>query len=339
METRGRLVLIACESGRVFARRVADALEKIVQAGERSSFQGIADTTEVHFANREVKTVLNESVRGSDVYVIQCIDDPESDRSVNDNLMAVLTALGAAQQADADCITAILPQFPYARQERKKAREGITARQVARFIEISGADRVLTIDLHAQAVGGFFERVPLDNLHASKPMLEYFSKVHDLKNIIVVSPDVGSADRARFLSRRLKCDMAICDKERDYSKPGVVRTTRLVGDVRGRDVLMMDDMIATGGSIIEAAMTCRRSGAKDIYLGCTFPFFNGNAVERLDEAYRQGLFKMLLGTDAVYRRPEFARAHPWYREVSVAPLFAQVIHNINYRTSVSRLLQ
>lgn len=338
MEHRGRLSIVACESGRVFAGRVATALERIVQEEESTPFSGLIQSTEVMFPNKEVKTVINESVRGDDVYIIQCVDDPESARSVNDNLMALFTALNAARQADADRITAVVPQFPYARQERKKAREGITARQVARFMEISGADRVISLDVHAEAIGGFFERAVLDDLHGSKPIIDHFKRIHSLENLVVVSPDVGSADRARFISRMLECDMAIADKERDYSKPGTVKSSRLVGDVKGRDVLMVDDMIATGGSIIEAASTCKRLGARDIYLGCSLPFFNGQAVERLERAYREGIFKLCMGTDAVNRGEAFLRANPWYAEVTVAPLFARVLFNVNRRRSVSRLL-
>jgi len=339
MDNRGRLSLIACGSGKVFAERVAVELDTIMRAEEGEPFTGLIDSSEIFFANREVKTVINESVRGDDVYVVQFFDDPESPRSVNDNLMALLTAINAAHQADAERITVVIPQFPYARQERKKARESITARQVCRFIEISGATRTITLDLHSPAIGGFFERATLDDLHASKPLNEYFKTIHNLQNLTVVSPDVGSAERARTLSRALGCDMAICDKERDYSRPGTVKMVRLVGDVKDRDVLMVDDMIATGGSIIEAAATCKRLGARDIYLGCSLPFFNGNAIERLEAAYREGVFKLLMGTDSVPRGPAFMQSHPWYREVSVAPLLARVIFNINRRLSVSSLLR
>jgi len=338
MENRGRLRLVACESGRVFANRIAEALSRLMEKEEGKPFEGLVDASEVVFANQEIKTQLNQSVRGDDVYIVQCMDDPLSPRSVNDNLMALCTALDAAHQGDAECITAVVPQFPYARQERKKAREGITARQVARFMEISGADRVLAVDLHAEAICGFFDRATLDSLKATQVLLDHFNATHSLQNLTVVSPDIGSADRARFLSRKLGCSIAICDKERDYSQPGVVKSSRLVGEVRDRDVLMVDDMIATGGSIIEAAATCRKAGARDVYLGCTHAFFNGDAVARLDKAYAEGIFKKVIGTDAVVRGEAFARAHPWYEEVSIAPLFAQVIYSINRRQSVSSLI-
>lgn len=343
MDNRGRLRVLTCDSGRMFALRVMRALEEILEKEEGRSGStcfSLTETTEVSFPNGEVKTVINESIRGDDVYVIQCVDDPLRSRSINDNLMALLTCINAALHSDADRITAVVPQFPYARQERKKARESITAKQICRFIEISGANHVITLDIHSEAIGGFFEHSTLDNLHATKPLLTYFRAIHpNLDDLTVVSPDVGSAERARFLSRKLGCQLAICDKERDYSRPGVIKQSRLVGKVSNRDVLIMDDMIATGGSIIEAATICKEKGANDIYLGCGLPFFNGNAVARFHEAYQKGLFKLVMGTDAVYRGEAFIESTPWYAEVSVAPLFAQVIYSINRRRSVSALLR
>lgn len=338
MDHRGHLRLLACDSGREFCRRVAAELGTIVQGEADGPGHTMVDSQEIFFANWEVKTVLNESLRGADVYVFQLVDDPESERSVNDNLMALITAIDAARQADADRITAVVPQFPYARQERKKAREGITARQVARFLEISGAQNVLTLDLHSEAVAGFFERATLDNLRAEGVLLKAFTESNGLENLVVVSPDIGSADRARSLSRFLGCEIAICDKERDYSKPGVVKSTRLVGEVRGRNVLMVDDMIATGGSILEAAAVCQRAGAASVTLGCTHAFMNGDAVAKLERAWKEGTFTRLLGTDTVIRGEAFRQEHPWFREVTVAPLVAQVVYNLNRRRSVSRLM-
>lgn len=339
MNTRGPLSLIACDSGKVFASRISKALEKMAVGDNKKSFSGVKASSEVFFPNGEVKTVLNETVRGDDVYIVQCVDDPNSERSVNDNIMALMTAINAAKQSDAEYITVVLPQFPYARQERKKGREGITARQVCRFLEISGANRVISLDIHSEAVCGFFETATLDNIHSTKPMIDFFKSIHNLNNLTVVSPDMGSADRSRKLSRLLACDIAICDKERDYSKPGVVKNVRLVGNVEGRDVLMVDDMIATGGSILEAAASCKKFGAKNIYLGCSLPFFNGDALSRFSKAYSDGLFNFVMGTDAVERTDDFIENNSWYKEVSVAPLFARVIYHINKKQSVSTLLE
>lgn len=339
---RGRLTIMACDSGRAFAERVSAALNRITLRESGMPFRGMADASEIFFSNGEVKTMINESVRGDDIYIIQCVDDPTSPRSINDNLMALFTALDAAKQADAERITAVVPQFPYARQERKKGREGVTARQIAHFLESSGASRVISLDIHAEAIGGFFHTAILDDLHASGDLITAFQERvlggGPADKLCVVSPDVGSADKARYWSRALGCDMAIGDKERDYSRPGTVKKMRLVGEVAGKDVLLVDDIIDTGGSIVEATATCKRHGARDIYLAVTHPFLTGKAVERLDAAYAEGLFKRLFGTDAVMRSQEWMADHPWYDEVSVATLFAQVIYNINRKRSVSRLL-
>ena len=339
---RGRLTIVACESGKVFAERVSAALGRITLKESGMPFRGLADASEIFFSNGEVKTMINESVRGDDVYIIQCVDDPTSDRSINDNLMALFTALDAAKQADADRITAVVPQFPYSRQERKKGREGVTARQIAHFLEGSGATRVISLDIHADAIGGFFNDAILDDLHASTDLIEAFRqrvlKGAPANSVTVVSPDVGSAEKARYYSRALGCDMAIGDKERDYSQPNTVVTMRLVGEVKGKDVLLVDDIIDTGGSIVEAMATCKRQGAKDIYLAVTHPFLTGKAIPRLNAAYEEGMFKRMFGTDAVTRSLEWQAEHPWYSEVTVAPLFAKVIYNINRKRSVSSLL-
>jgi len=334
---RGRLRVIACASGRALAARIVAALAKIGDDRDHVDDQLVA-SNEVSFPNGEVKTVILDPVRGDDVYVVQCMQDPLTTRSTNDNLMALVTALNAAHQADADHITAVLPQFPYARQERKKEREGITAQQVARLIEIAGAQRVLTLDIHAQAISGFFDRATLDDLHASGPIQEFISKTYALDNLIVVSPDVGSADRARHYSNRFSTELAIVDKERDYSKPSTIARVRLVGEVRGKNVLMVDDIVDTAGTIIAGAELLKEKGALDIYLACSLAALNGQAVERLDKAYETGVIKTLIGTDAVYRGEAFMKAHPWYQEVSVAPLIASVLYHINTKKSVSSLL-
>jgi ribose-phosphate pyrophosphokinase len=336
---RGRLSLITCESGRAFAERVQTALQTVVQeaTGSRDTF--LRASNEIEFANGEFKTVISENIRGDDVYVFQCLDDPSSHRSVNDNLMALVTALHAASQSDAESITAVVPQYPYSRQERKKTREGITARVIANLLEDVGADRVITLDIHAPAIMGFFDRCVLENLHASGVILSYFKKQFPLDDLVVVAPDVGGADMARYYSNRVGCPLAIVDKQRDYSRQSVIESMRLVGDVEGRNVLMPDDMVATGGTLINACKHLRERGARRIVLACSLPFFNGKAVEIFDANHKEGLFEAMIGTDAVPRGPEFMQRHPWYHEVSVAGLFAQVVFNINQKLSVSELLK
>ena len=336
---RGRLSLLACDSGKPFASRVHEHLTEIVKVVDGETVSVARSSEEITFANGEFKTVIDENIRGDDVYIIQCLDDPLSDRSVNDNYMALLTALHAAHHSDADSITAVIPQFPYSRQERKKARESITARLVAAQLEDAGAQRVITLDIHAEAIEGFFERALMEDLHASKEIISFFRQNAKTDNLCVVAPDTGGANMARYYSNQFGSAFAVVDKARDYSKTSVVESMRLVGDVKGKTVIMPDDLVATGGTLMNACRLLKDNGAERIYLACSLPFFNGPAVERLDQGFEQGLFEMVVGTDAVWHGPAFCEQHAWYREVSVARLFAQVIFNINRRRSVSELLR
>lgn len=348
---RGRLSLISCTSGRDFAGKVE---KEILAAARRDPEEIPIDgavlraSKEVVFANGELKTVIDENVRGDDLYVIQCMDDPArrnhpdpiERRSINDNLIALCTAVNAAYQSDAESITAVIPQFCYSRQERKKTRECITARLVAAMLEEAGANRVLTLDIHAEAIQGFFQRAILEDLHASNHILKWFKDEIPTQDVVVVAPDTGSAERARHYAQKLGCQFAVVDKARDYSKPSEVESMRLVGDVRGRRVIMPDDLVATGGTLINACELLRgEHGAEEIYLSCSLPFFNGDAAEKLTKAHERGLFHSMVGTDAVSHPRSFQEEHPWYREVSIAPLFAQVILNINRKRSVSELLK
>ncbi len=337
---RGQLGIIACNSGRAFANSVVDYLKDKYKRDNREDRFRYVKTTETHFANGEIKTSIDEPIRGMDVYIIQLMDDPLSDLSVNDNLMALATAVNAAYNSDAGSITAVIPQFPNARQERRKGRESVTASMVSAFIEESGASRVLTIDIHAEAIAGFFHRARLDNLHASRQLMRAMCKrslIND--NTVVVAPDVGSAETARYYSRELKTDMALIVKERDYSKASVVVEARLVGSVEGRNVVIVDDMIATGGTLIAACAKLKELGAENIDVFCTFPFFNGDAVKKLDEAFANGTIHSVTGTNAVWRGEKFIADHPWYNEVSVTRLFAKVIYHINHMESISNILE
>jgi ribose-phosphate pyrophosphokinase len=341
LEDRGALCIMACNSGKGFASRVIKALNKISRKENKKSKYRLWNTEETVFPNGEIKVVINDYIRGNDVYIIQCVDDPLSDQSVNDNLMALTTAIHAAYQSDPDHITAVIPQYPYSRQERRKTREAISAKLVANLLEIAGAQRVITLDIHSEAIQGFFNYTKLEDLHASGEIVRFLKNKLKLSksNLIVAAPDVGSADRARHYSQIFKTNLAIVDKERNYRNPGKVLSMRLVGNVQGKDVLLVDDMIATGGTLLKAAELLKERGAKDIYVAVSLPFFNGNAVEQISQAYQDGIIKFVIGTDAVYWGEAFVRNYPWYKEVSIAPLFAKVIYNINKKRSVSSLLK
>ncbi len=336
---RGALSISACSSGIALAERIISALNKKMKHEAADVQIGRIGSNEITFANGEIKSEINENIRGDDHYIVQCFDDPQSNKSINDNLMSLLTAINAAYQSDADSITAVIPQYAYSRQERKKTREGITAKQIAQFIEISGADRVISLDVHAEAIMGFFTTATMEDLHASKTLIKHFIDNYNSDNLVITAPDVGGAEKARFYSKALQTDLAIVDKARDYSKTSTVESMRLVGEVADKNVLIPDDMIGTGGTMINAAKLLKDKGAKDIYITCSLPFFNGNAAELFSKAYEEGIIKRIIGTDAVFHGPDFIKKHEWFDEVSIASLFANVIYHINTKRSVSQLLR
>jgi ribose-phosphate pyrophosphokinase len=335
---RGKLGLLACDAGRPFAQRIVLSLREILEEeGEGGRFD-LGGSTEVWFANSEVKSVIEENIRGRDVYVVQSVFAPDG-RTINDNLLALCTLVDAARESDADSVTAVLPVFPYSRQDRRKAREGITARLVAQMLEAAGADRAITLDVHAEAIAGFFRQARLENLHASRIFIEHLRHTQALSDIVVAAPDIGSVGRARFFSKELGTEMVLIDKARNYRRVHSIESMRLVGSVRGKNVLVVDDMVDTGGTLLRSCELLREEGAREVILAVALPFFSGGAADRFDEAQRRGFFKRMLATDAVFHGPSFTSAHPWYEEVSVAPLFARVIFNINRRRSVSELLR
>ena len=346
---RGRLSMISCDAGRSFAKRVVSALrEEVVKEAKRGTLTdeavsrhlsqlSLRESREVWFANGEVKTEIHENIRGDDVYIFQSPVEPCREHTINDNLMALLTAVNAAWQSDADTVSVVMPLYPYSRQERKRRREGITAALVARCLEASGAIRVITLDIHAEAVVCAFRAAKLENLHSSRVIIEFLRGRRNFENTVVVSPDAGGAERARFYAKLVHTEFALIDKVRDYSRPGTIAEMRLVGYVEGRNALIVDDMIDTGGSIIRAVQTLKDNGALDIDVCCTHPLFSGSAIEKLDKACGEGLINSVIGTDSIMWGDEL-REKPWYQEVSTAPLFASVILHINQKLSVSDLL-
>jgi ribose-phosphate pyrophosphokinase len=336
---RGALSISACNSGIEFAERIIKSLNKKIRGeGDIVQIRRTA-SREITFGNGEIKSEISENIRGDDHYIVQCFDDPLSEKSINDNLMALFTMVHAAYQSDADSISVVVPQYAYSRQERKKTREGITAKQVAQFLEVSGANRVLTLDVHAEAIMGFFTKARMEDLHASRTLLNHFTNNYNTDNLIITAPDVGGAEKARFYSKTMGTDLAIVDKARDYSKASTIESMRLVGDVKDKDVLIPDDMISTGGTMVNAAKLLKDKGARNIYITCSLPFFNGHAEDIMSKAYEEGIISQIIGTDAVMHGKEFLKRNEWYDEVSIAPLFSKVIYHINTKRSVSELLR
>lgn len=275
------------------------------------------------FAEGEIRVKIQEDVRGRDVFLIQPTCPP-----VNDNAMELLIMMDAFRRASARRITAVLPYYGYARQDRKdQPRVPITAKLMANLITEAGADRVLTMDLHAQQIQGFFD-IPVDHLYAFPVIAGYFRK-KKLKNITIVSPDVGGIKMARAYAKGLNADLAIVDKRR--SGPNEVEAMNLIGSVKGRTVIVPDDMIATGGSLVEAVNALVKFGAKEIYASCTHAILSGNAVEKLQKS----VLKEIVVTDTIPIPRE--KRMPKLTVLPVAPLLGEAIMRIHNEASISSL--
>ena len=339
-KTRGTLSIISCGSGRPFALKVFRYLKQIIREGKTREDVRFILTKETHFSNTEVKAEILESIRGCDAYIIQDVENSVTGFSVDQNLRSLNTMVDAAWRSDAEYITAILPVFPYSRQDKSISREGVSAANVAQEIESYKANRVITLDIHNTAIAGFFRLAKFENLHASKNLIAFIRKNVDCRNLIVIAPDLGGSKRAEYYASQLKTDLGFLYKKRDYSMPNTVAESVLQGDVKGKDVLLIDDMVDTAGTLVSSVrMLKEKEGAKNIYFACSLPLFNHPAVERLNEAYEKGYIKAVIGTDAVYHGEGFCLKNPWYKQVSVAKYFARVIYNINHYRSISELLK
>ena len=277
------------------------------------------------FPDGELLVKLEEDVRGRDVFFIQPTCPP-----VNENLMELLIFLDCARRASAQRVTAVIPYFGYARQDRKdEGRVPITAKMVANLITTAGADRVLTMDLHAAQIQGFFD-IPVDNLYA-EPILSRYYMERKLPDLVLVSPDVGNAKRARVYASRLGGEMAVINKRRVSGSD--VQTGEVIGDIRGRTVLMIDDMISTGGTVCGAARLCKARGAARIYVGATHAVLCEPAIERL----RKAPIDEVTVTNTIPIPPETLKALPKLKVLPVAELIGEAIHRIHNNESVSKL--
>ena len=276
------------------------------------------------FSDGEVFVEVKESVRGMEVYVIQSTCTP-----VNKNLMELLVMMDALKRASAHAITAVIPYYGYARQDRKVApRTPITAKLIADLITTAGATRVLCMDLHAGQIQGFFN-VPVDNLYATPVLLDYIQKNYR-DNTVIVSPDAGGVERARAFAKRLQTNFAIIDKRRPA--PNIAEIMNIIGDVDGKICIIMDDMIDTAGTITQAADALMKHGAKEVYACCTHPVLSGPAIERLKKAP----IKEVIVTNTIPLSDE-ARGLKKIKSLTVAPLLGEAIKRIHYGESVSSL--
>ena len=277
------------------------------------------------FSDGEVAVEILENVRGKDVFILQSTCQP-----TNDTLMEVMVMADALRRASAGRITAAVPYYGYARQDRRtrSARVAITAKVVANMLQSVGVDRMLTMDLHSDQIQGFFD-IPVDNIYSSPILLGDIWR-HDHPNLMVVSPDVGGVVRARAIAKRLECDLAIIDKRRP--RPNVSKVMNIIGDIKGRTCIIMDDLVDTAGTLCEAAQALKNGGADRVLAYCTHPVLSGAAAARVADS----ALDELVVTDTIPLRDD-ARACGKIRQLSIAGLMAETITRISNEDSVSSL--
>ncbi|WP_026052628.1 ribose-phosphate pyrophosphokinase [Gayadomonas joobiniege] len=280
------------------------------------------------FSDGEISVQINENVRGADVFIIQSTCAP-----TNDNLMELIVMIDALRRASAGRITAVIPYFGYARQDRRvrSARVPITAKVVADFLSNVGVDRVLTVDLHAEQIQGFFD-VPVDNVFGSPILIEHMRE-QKFDNPVVVSPDIGGVVRARAIAKQFDdCDLAIIDKRRP--RANVAQVMHLIGEVENRDCIIVDDMIDTGGTLCKAAAALKEKGARQVFAYATHPVFSGNAVENIS----QSQIDKLIVTDSIPLSTEM-RAVDKVEQLTLSSMLAEAIRRVSNEESISAMFE
>ena len=282
----------------------------------------VGDVVVSRFEDGEVSVRFNENIRGGDVFIVQSTNAPA------DHLMELLVMLDAAKRASARRVTAVMPYFGYARQDRKdQPRAPITAKLVANLITVAGADRALTMDLHSAQIQGFFD-IPFDHLYAAPVLIEHFATL-DLPKLVVVAPDIGSVKMARAYAKRLGADLALTDKRRP--RPDAVEIMNIIGDVDGKNAVLFDDVVTTASTLCQAAAAIRNAGAKEIFAGVTHGVLSASAGERLAKSP----ITELVITDTVCH--EAAKLPPKVRVLSVAKLLGEAVQRIHEERSLSSL--
>ncbi len=277
-----------------------------------------------NFSDGEIQVEIQENIRGDEVFVLQSTCPP-----VNENLMELLIIMDALKRASAKTITAVIPYFGYARQDRKvKPRVPISAKLVADLITVAGADRVVSMDLHAGQIQGYFN-IPVDNIYAAPVLLKYI-KGHFYNDLVIVSPDAGGVERARAFAKRLDASLAIIDKRREAAN--VSEAMNVIGDVGGKTAIILDDMVDTAGTLTQAAYALLERGAEAIYACCTHPVLSGPAIKRIEESP----MKRLVVTNTIPLN-EKARECKKILSLSIAELLGETIKRIHYSDSVSTL--
>ncbi|TNF30159.1 MAG: ribose-phosphate pyrophosphokinase [Deltaproteobacteria bacterium] len=310
-----RIVLVSGSSNPKLAQNISSFLDV-----------ALVDPQLVRFANGEIFCEIEKNVRGADVFVIQSTCTPS-----NDNMMELLITIDALKRASATSITAVIPHYGYARQDRKVSpRTPITAKLVADLITVAGATRVITMDLHAGQIQGFFN-IPFDNIYASPVILKYIKEEIFRENSIFVSPDAGGVERVRYYAKKLKTDIAMIDKRR--TGKNVAKAMNIVGNVEGKECIIIDDMIDTAGTLIEACKALRDNGASKVYACATHPIFSNPAIERIAGAEE---LDQVIVTDTI-PLSDAAQNLDKIKVLSTAEILAKAIHRTFNNDSVSSL--
>ena len=285
----------------------------------------LINTNIKRFADGEIYIEINENIRGNSVFVIQSTSTP-----ANDNIMELLLCIDALRRSSAKNITAVIPYFGYARQDRKVApRTSISAKVVSNLITNAGASRIVTVDLHAGQIQGFFD-IPVDNLFTTPMFARYIKKKFKTKNLVCVSPDVGGVQRTRGLATKIKAELAIIDKRRP--EPGKSQVMNIIGDVKGKNCIIVDDIIDSGGTIVNAVEALKKAGAIDVYVFITHAVLSNNAADLI----KKSKIKKLIITDTIDNSLKI-KNNSKIEVISIAPLMAEAINRISNSTSVSDL--
>tara|TARA_B100000586_G_scaffold260935_1_gene227710 strand:+ start:680 stop:1612 length:933 start_codon:yes stop_codon:yes gene_type:complete len=308
--------LLTCNSNKILSKKIAKYLKlKLVNSSIKK------------FADGEIYIEVNENIRGNSIFIIQSISSP-----ANDNLMELLLCIDALKRSSAKNITAVIPYFGYARQDRKVVpRTSISAKLVSNLITKAGADRVVTVDLHAGQVQGFFD-IPVDNLFCTPIFARHVNKNINKKNIICVAPDVGGTERARALGKLLDVGLAIVDKRRP--SPGKSQVMNVVGNVKNKTCIIVDDIIDSGGTIVNAAEALKNRGAKEVYVYITHGVLSGEAVKKIEKS----VIKKLVITDSIDNNERVKKARN-IEVLTISNLMGEAIKRISNSTSVSDLFK
>lgn len=325
---RGELKVFANRSGEAFAKRVLEELNKI-----RDDKISLGSIETRDFANKECLATIKETIRGADVYLIQSCQDLNSKRSIHDNFTELCQTAMGMKQSGANKITAVIPSLPYSRQDRKDGRQVITARWAADVMKVSGINNVITADLHSDQIEGFYGgKIHIDNLRASIIFLKYIKEnLYNPKTTVFLAADVGGSKKTQYYAKKFGTrEIAQAFKTRPEANE--VDSIKIAGYVDRKDLIIIEDMVDTAGTLEKVEKEVKRKGANKITAFCTHPIFSGLAIERLSN-----LSINVIGTDTIIRNKEFFEQNPWYKEISIAPLFARAIHNLNKDLSISDL--